>query len=111
MRHVVRQNAERRRATTSSARSSGLSSPNRLGVSMKRLKITSIAPRKAATSITVRRSAYRRARPSWTCSQMKTAGAVRSATTVAIRVSERHCSASSGWCRVGLVSVAAIGRD
>jgi hypothetical protein len=55
--HAERQNAERRRATTSSARRSGLSVPNRLGHSMKRRKLTSTSPRKAATSITVSRRA------------------------------------------------------
>ena len=44
-----RQNQTRRRATTSSSRSSGLSIPNKLGHSMKRWKIRSSRPRKAAT--------------------------------------------------------------
>ncbi len=87
---ALRQKALRRRLTTSSARSSGLSAPNRLGDSMKRRKATSTRPRNAATSITVSSSAYRSASPSCTRNQTNATGEVRSATIVAARVSDRH---------------------
>ncbi len=51
------QNHTRRRATTSSSRSAGLSIPNRFGHWMKRWKIRSRRPRKAAIASSVPRSA------------------------------------------------------
>ena len=54
---IMRQKAVRRRETMSLSRSSMLSSPKRLGDSMKRRKPRSMRPRNAATSMIVSTSA------------------------------------------------------
>ena len=90
-----RQNQTRRLATTSSSRSCGLSSPNRLGRGISLWKMTSTTPRKQTTRRSAARIDQSHDQPCVWFSQTTTAGAVMSATIVAARVSRRHWPASS----------------
>ena len=91
----MRQYQTRRRLMTSSSRSSGPSWPKRVGHGIQRRTSTSTKPRKTITTTSVASSAQYQAQPSCSLNQTKSTGLVRTATTVAARVSRRHWSASS----------------
>jgi cyclophilin family peptidyl-prolyl cis-trans isomerase len=90
-----RQNQARRRPTTSSSRRVWLSSPNRLGHGISRRKRRSAKPRKTMTTASVASRACHQFQLFWYVNQTNNAGAVRTATTVAARVSFRQLFASS----------------
>src|SRR5688572_20276352 len=90
-----RQNQTRRRATTSSSRSWGLSRPKRLGRGIALWKARSATPRKQTTKRNAASTDQYQAQPCVWLNQTTSAGAVRTATTVAARVSFRHWPASS----------------
>jgi hypothetical protein len=101
-RHFLRQYHARRRPMMSSSRSRWLSAPKRLGQGIRRRKRRSAKPRKTITTPSVASSDQYHDQPFCCVNQMKSAGLVSSATTVAARVSRRHWSASSvdgAWSR------------
>ena len=90
-----RQNQARRRPTTSSSRRVWLSSPKRLGHGISRRKRRSAKPRKTITIASVASRATHQSQLFCCVNQTNNAGAVRTATTVAARVSFRQLFASS----------------